>query len=115
MPKLTKEELSLLKENLEKLERSLALEVKELDKPPDMGSDVDEFEEKGEETEQFGVNLGIEEITKKRLESVRDALEKIRKGMYGVCVSCGQNIEREVLASDPESELCERCKKNKKK
>ena len=111
MSKLTKEDLHFLKGKLEDLERTLSKQVKELDAPPDMGSDVDEFQEKGDEVEQFGVNLGIEEVDKERLERVQEALQKIKSGSYGVCASCGRDIEIAVLKTDPESAFCERCKK----
>lgn len=96
----------LLEEAKQKLER----EVKELGTPPEMGSDVDEFEEEGEEAEAFGAQLGMEAPLRERLRRVEEALRKIAGGVYGKCERCGRPIEETVLAAAPESEYCQSCK-----
>ncbi len=44
---------------------------------------------------------------------VRMALEKIKNGTYGVCASCGEEIESERLEALPVTSLCIECKKRK--
>ena len=38
------------------------------------------------------------------------ALERIEKGDYGICVSCGEPIDRERLKAVPHARLCLACK-----
>lgn len=83
-----------------------------LEDTPDFGSDIDGFEEEAEETEALGVNLGIEDLMKRRLARVKKALEKLDAGTYGRCERCGTEIDKELLVIDPESELCRACKAN---
>lgn len=114
MHHLTFEEIAFFKTALERTAHDLEKQVKNLETPPDMGDDVDEFEEEGEEAQEFGVNLGTDELVKTRLQNVREALQKIEKGMYGICEQCGKTIGSDVLRVDPESELCKTCKEQKK-
>ena len=62
------------------------------------------------EVEELSNRFGEENDLKKRLDEVDIALGKIEKGNYGVCESCGNEIEDEVLDVDPESRLCKGCK-----
>ena len=40
---------------------------------------------------------------------LRDALDRVAQGLYGLCVRCGHRIPRERLAAVPEAALCVRC------
>lgn len=95
---------------LEDAKRTLEKQVKELGTPPEMGSDVDEFEEEGDEAETFGAQLGMEAPLRERLRRVEEALGKISRGAYGKCERCGGGIEAAVLDAAPESEYCRACK-----
>jgi DnaK suppressor protein len=44
------------------------------------------------------------------LENIDEALEKLGKGTYGTCESCGQPIARERLEAVPHAKLCLTCK-----
>lgn len=44
-----------------------------------------------------------------RLRSLDEAIERARKGLYGICVSCGKAIEPERLKIMPETDLCVQC------
>lgn len=46
---------------------------------------------------------------KSRLQKIERALERIDKGSYGTCVSCGDEIPRGRLEIMPESALCVTC------
>lgn len=106
----TKQELSEFKAKLEALERELAGAVVGLAATPEFGSDVDDSAEEAEEAEALGVNLGVENVVKNRLERVREALRKLGEGRYGSCERCGRDIGKELLSINPESELCQACK-----
>ena len=92
-------------------ERLLVLqEIKDFEKPVDMGEDIDHGDEKTDEAEELSNRFGEENDLKKRLDEINSALEKIGKGSYGICELCGAEIEENILDIDPESRLCKECK-----
>jgi hypothetical protein len=44
-----------------------------------------------------------------RLLELREALDRIEHGRFGVCLSCGGPIEIEMLKSSPGVPFCEKC------
>jgi DnaK suppressor protein len=44
------------------------------------------------------------------LEDIDEALEKLGKGAYGTCESCGQPVAVERLEAVPHAKLCLKCK-----
>jgi RNA polymerase-binding transcription factor DksA len=44
-----------------------------------------------------------------RLRSLEEAIDRVRKGVYGTCKNCGAEIDPERLAIMPETSLCVRC------
>ena len=107
---MDKETLNRFGAMLQKEEGKLEEAIKELEKPADFGSDVDNFEEEADEAEELSNRLGEVAVFKERLEEIKIALQKIENGTYGVCEKCGKEIEREVLEASPESALCKSCK-----
>jgi DnaK suppressor protein len=49
------------------------------------------------------------------LYHLEQALERIEKGEYGECVSCGQEIDHERLEAVPHARLCIKCKSKEEK
>jgi RNA polymerase-binding protein DksA len=49
----------------------------------------------------------------KFLNYLDDALVRIEKGTYGICIECGNPIERERLEAVPHTQLCSKCKVRK--
>lgn len=45
-----------------------------------------------------------------RLEQINNALERIRKGTYGICLVCKKEIPRERLEAIPYAFMCISCK-----
>jgi RNA polymerase-binding transcription factor DksA len=86
-------------------------DVKDFEKPVDLGDDTDHGDEKTDEAEELSNRFGEENDLKKRLDEVDLALQKVEKGDYGKCELCSKEIEDEVLDVDPESRLCKECKK----
>ena len=97
-------------EKLKKTQADLEVELKNLEGVPEMGSDVDHFDEETDETEELGNVLGVRDALKGRLQAVKHALDKIEAGTYGVCEKCGDKIPEEVLQVNPESEHCKDCR-----
>ena len=48
---------------------------------------------------------------KERLADIDSALKKIKNGKYGVCEKCKKEISLKLLKIDPESRMCQECKK----
>lgn len=107
---LPPQKIDHLKKKLEDERSAVSLEIKELEKVPEMGTDVDHLEEEADETEDFGGNLSMMQALKERLLDINDALDKIAQKKYGVCENCGQEIDEELLEVNPESRLCRNCK-----
>jgi len=110
---LTEKQLKNLKEKLLTEKNDLEEQLKELNESLDFGSDIDHFEEEADETEEFSNRLGTKLILEKRLEKIEKALNKIKTKKYGYCEKCSEPISETLLETDPETELCQNCKKQK--
>lgn len=110
---MNKDTLNEYKVKLEKERTLISEEIKRNEKPVDFGSDIDHGDEESDETEEVGNQLAVAEDLKNRLTDIDFALEKIRTGKYGVCETCGKEIEQEILEIDPESRFCKKDKEGK--
>lgn len=69
----------------------------------DMGADDEASQD---EVENYVINTSTEETLEPMLYRVEHALDKIAKGLYGVCEKCGADIPIERLKAAPEAEYC---------
>ena len=69
------------------------------------------LERAADEVEEYSTLLPIEYNLELRLRDINDALEKIKKGKYGICEKCQKEIEIERLKAIPEARFCQKCKK----
>ncbi|MBI2639726.1 MAG: hypothetical protein HYW90_02420 [Candidatus Sungbacteria bacterium] len=105
-----KNKLLAEKQNLEKLLASFAT------KDPKMKGDWDArfpsmgekssfssgaLEERQDEIEEYGAELSEEFALEDRLKEVNEALERMEKGIYGVCAKCSGEIPFERLQANP--------------
>ena len=65
-------------------------------------ADDNEVADKLEELEE---NTGIVSQLDSQLKEVKAALEKILKGTYGICETCGKPIEKERLEANPSARV----------
>jgi DnaK suppressor protein len=107
---MTKEKLEGYKNKLQHERLLIIRDIKDFGKPVDFGNDIDHGDEKTDEVEELSNRFGEENDLKGRLDEIDSALGKIEKGAYGICESCGGEIEGEILNIDPESRLCKECK-----
>lgn len=107
--------LKSLKEKLEKEKKAIEEKIKSLAVPLEFGDDIDHGEEETDETEQFGTNLGIQQVLRNKLENINETLRKIEQEKYGICERCGKKIPWLLLRIAPTSRLCRNCKKSIKK
>lgn len=56
--------------------------------------------------------LRIRDRERKLIGKIKDALERIEDGTYGICESCEEEISDERLKARPVTTLCINCKKN---
>lgn len=72
----------------------------------------DKEDENAEEVATFSTNLTLERTLEHTLRDVTSALERIKKGSYGVCKYCGKDIPENRLKARPESSSHVDCKKS---
>ncbi len=72
------------------------------------------LEQAADEVEEYTTLLPIEHNLELRLKNINSALEKIKKGDYGICEKCGNPIPAERLEAFPEAKTCAKCKVQKK-
>jgi len=109
--KLEKEK-SRLEEDIKKL---MAPDVEVFSKMPDFGGEVTDFTIEADQIEEIGNILAVKQILEKKLESVNEALERIKKGVYGICERCQKDIELKRLKVEPAATLCSKCLKKRGK
>jgi len=107
---LLEDEQKRLRAELEQLENdSRPTEVRR------EGSPFSKREEEATESLELEKRLALEKQVGGHLAEVEHALEKLEKGTYGTCDSCGKPIAPDRLEALPHASLCIECKaKNEK-
>lgn len=67
-------------------------------------------DEVAQELASYESSLPVEYTLEFKLKDIETALEKIKKGKYGICEKCKKPIEAERLQVKPESKFCLSCK-----
>lgn len=67
-----------------------------------------------DEVEAYEADLSVEHTLEDRLLQTNKALERVEKGTYGKCASCGEEIPKERLEIKPEAALCMKCEAQEK-
>jgi RNA polymerase-binding transcription factor DksA len=70
--------------------------------------DADRIDEDSvaDDLEDFTANTAIVRDLKAQYENIRLALEKIKKGTYGRCEVCGEEIPEKRLEANPSARTC---------
>ena len=76
---------------------------------PNMG---DKEDENAEEVATYSTNLTLERTLEANLRDAEKALERIKKGTYGICKYCNKEITEKRLRARPSSSSCIDCKKS---
>ena len=69
------------------------------------------LEKAADEVEEYSTLLPIEYNLELKLKNIDLALEKIKKGKYGMCEKCGKKINKKRLKIYPEARFCLKCQK----
>lgn len=72
------------------------------------------LEKAADQVEEYSTLLPIEYSLELRLKDINLALEKIKKGKYGICEKCKKTIEIKRLKVFPEAKTCTKCEVQKK-
>jgi DnaK suppressor protein len=123
---MNKKLLEELRRKLEKEKVSIGEELKKFAKKDEKlkgdwdarfphwnGSEVGSaaLEKAADEVEEYDTILPIEYSLELKLKNIDLALEKIKKGKYGMCEKCGKKIDEKRLKVYPEAGFCLKCKK----
>ncbi|MGI6226425.1 MAG: TraR/DksA C4-type zinc finger protein [Peptococcales bacterium] len=107
------------KEKLENLKKEYTEFINSLDKGLNdpMGFSIPELSmydnhpgDVGSETFERGKDLGSKIYALQQIEKVEDALERLEKGLYGICDKCGKPIPKERLEAIPLTTMCVKCR-----
>jgi RNA polymerase-binding transcription factor DksA len=69
-------------------------------------------DENAAEVEEYSANLTLERTLEATLRDLDSAIERIKKGTYGICKYCNKEIDEKRLRARPESSSCINCKKS---
>lgn len=97
------------KERVEKELNSFAKKGKGDDwdaKVPDFGEREASFDEEADQYEEYDKLLEIERALEEKLSAINLALKKIKNGKYGICESCGKEIDIRRLRANPHARAC---------
>jgi len=116
---LSKEKLEYFKKELEKERNALEKDLEkvgrrnprvpgdwEVDYPDDMNIETSDKNDLADTFEEMENRFAIEDKLEERLIMVNKALNRIKKGNYGICKVCGKNIEEKRLKINPVAETC---------
>lgn len=73
------------------------------------GSGGQRIEEETDEIIEYERLLAIEHALETKLQNINLALEKIKRGKYGICEQCAKPIPLERLEVSPEARHCLKC------
>ncbi len=76
---------------------------------PDLDS-TQSADEAAQEVSIYESSLPVEYTLELKLQDIDNALEKIKKGTYGICENCNEGIPIERLETKPEAKYCIKCK-----
>jgi DnaK suppressor protein len=72
----------------------------------EMGEDTADRVDVSESIENYESNASITSDLEKSIIDIKDALEKIESGTYGICEVCQEPIEEDRLDVEPEARTC---------
>lgn len=73
---------------------------------PEYGIQRADSSEYADEVEEYETRISQEGTMELRLKDIEEALEKIKRGGYGICKKGGEEIEKERLEAMPEAKTC---------
>lgn len=69
-----------------------------------------DLETAADEVEEYNSLLPIEHNLELRLQNINNALDRIKRNIYGICEKCKKQIPNERLQVYPEAKFCMNCR-----
>lgn len=98
----------LVQQRRELVESVLDVEGEQADIDADFGEEVERVDRAQRESFRLALDR-LDDIARQELEDTEEALERIDKGDYGICIDCGRHIPRARLDAVPAASRCESC------
>jgi RNA polymerase-binding protein DksA len=70
----------------------------------------DKSDENVQEIDEYTTNLATEKVLESTLRDIDNALDRIKKGSYGICKYCKKEIGEKRLLARPVANTCISCK-----
>ncbi len=105
---MTKLDIPKIKKTLEERMQFLSSRVKEVTEDLRHGH-VKDFEEYATEAEGDEVLEELEGTARTEIQQIEAALQRIKDGEYGYCVTCGEPVSDERLKIVPHAAQCIKC------
>lgn len=113
-PKIKEELKKKLLDEKTRIENELSLFAKPTGVPGDYETKFEDIgtgtDENASEVEEYTDNLALENTLEKQLKKISDALDRMKKGIYGTCENCKGDIDIERLRAYPAAGTCIKCK-----
>lgn len=116
---MDKDLIKELKEKLEAQKKSVTKELKSFaTEDPNLKHNWDtkypsredsDKDEAADDAQEYDNALSLEYSLELKLKDIKEALEKIENGGYGICEKCGKQITKERLLACPEARTCLKC------
>lgn len=110
--RLLLEERKRLRDELSEMEEH---QLKTEEKPVADAANDDDLVDVATESFEREKELALESGVQGMLQMVEEALQKVQKGTYGVCESCGKPIDGNRLRAIPYARLCIKCKEREER
>jgi len=109
---LTKKQKAYFKKLLnERLDTLLAEANRTVTGMTDQGDNFPDPTDRASLESDRNFTLRIRDRERKLIKKIKDALERLEEGTFGICEQCGEDISDERLKARPVTTLCIDCKK----
>jgi len=78
---------------------------------PEADKDPLDFTDQASVESELDLNIHIKEREGRLIAKIKEALERIEDGSFGICEECGENISEKRLKARPVTTLCIDCKR----
>jgi len=106
LEEIKKKLLAKKQEIIENFEREHSSEISEIESENVIGDIVDE----ANSVYELQIFNKLSEKEQNELIEIEEALARIAEGVYGKCVSCGNEIDPKRLLAIPQTKKCIKCK-----
>ena len=116
---MDKKILAKIKKDILARKKQVEADLKSFTNKDDRGKDEhrakfpnygDKSDESVQEIDDYTTNLATEKVLESALRDINNALDRIKKGTYGVCKYCKKEIGEKRLLARPVANTCVTCK-----